>query len=247
MLGCFAFTEKGAGVLSGAGVETTATFDAASDSFVIHSPSDSKGSSKTWISQGLYAEQAVILAELIVDGESLGPHLFWADIADRQKAGGLFSGGESSGRPTPRKGVTIETLPAKTALKGLDNAFISFDHFKVARSCLLSRFCELEPTTSTTSSDGGKKQQQQEFAYATKLPKGVSRMLDLLIFRLLTGRIVLSEATTAHALSRLRHNWAYCLERKLWQGKRAASRGEAPKTMVKEGTEQSLLKDICCC
>jgi len=31
VLGCFAFTEKGAGVLSGAGVETTATFDPKTD------------------------------------------------------------------------------------------------------------------------------------------------------------------------------------------------------------------------
>ena len=37
-LGCFAFTELGAGVLSGAGVETTATFDTATDCFTIHSP-----------------------------------------------------------------------------------------------------------------------------------------------------------------------------------------------------------------
>ena len=49
-LGCFAFTECGAGVLSGAGVETTATYDAVSRSFVIHSPTES--STKNWISQG---------------------------------------------------------------------------------------------------------------------------------------------------------------------------------------------------
>ena len=54
-LGCFAFTELGAGVLSGAGVETTATFDSASDSFTIHSPTPS--SKKTWISQGCQAEK----------------------------------------------------------------------------------------------------------------------------------------------------------------------------------------------
>lgn len=48
-LGCFAFTEVGAGVLSGAGVETTATFDKEKDSFVIHSPTES--SKKYWISQ----------------------------------------------------------------------------------------------------------------------------------------------------------------------------------------------------
>eukprot|EP01052_Picozoa_sp_SAG31_P043087 SAG31_NODE_7066_length_1798_cov_2.214244_2_plen_201_part_00 len=40
-LGCFAFTEKGAGVLSGAAVETTATYDPATESFVLHSPTAS--------------------------------------------------------------------------------------------------------------------------------------------------------------------------------------------------------------
>ena len=69
-LGCFAFTELGAGVLSGAGVETTATYDTATDSFVIHSPTPS--SRKTWISQGCYAEHAVILAELLIAGKSYG-------------------------------------------------------------------------------------------------------------------------------------------------------------------------------
>ena len=48
-LGCFAFTEIGAGVLSGAGVETTAEYDSIRQIFIIHSPTPS--SSKTWISQ----------------------------------------------------------------------------------------------------------------------------------------------------------------------------------------------------
>jgi alkylation response protein AidB-like acyl-CoA dehydrogenase len=48
-LGCFAFTEIGAGVLSGAGVETTATYDNAKKTFTIHSPTES--SKKYWISQ----------------------------------------------------------------------------------------------------------------------------------------------------------------------------------------------------
>ena len=48
-LGCFAFTESGAGVLSGAGCETTAVYDATRDAFVINSPTTS--SRKNWISQ----------------------------------------------------------------------------------------------------------------------------------------------------------------------------------------------------
>ena len=49
-------------------------------------------------------------------------------------------------------------------------------------------------------------------------------MLDLLISRLLTGRISLSEATIGHALGCMQRSWQYCTERKLWQGRKS----EAP-------------------
>lgn len=52
-LGCFAFTEIGAGVLSGAGVETTATYNKDKKTFSIHSPTDT--SFKYWISQVFHA------------------------------------------------------------------------------------------------------------------------------------------------------------------------------------------------
>ena len=57
-------------------------------------------------------------------------------------------------------------------MRGLDNAFISFDKFSVPHEALLSRF-------SSIAEDTG--------AYTLALPKGVNRMLDLLISRLLTG------------------------------------------------------------
>ena len=202
-LGCFAFTEKGAGVLSGAGVETTATYDAGSDSFIIHCPTPS--SHKVWISQGLHAERAVILAELIIDGTKYGPHLFWARIAKHGKKAGRRPGS----LPTTLPGVTCTTLPPKMALRGLDNAYIAFDRFEVPRDALLSRFCTVEK--------GGQ--------YSQSLPDGASRMLDLLISRLLTGRICLSEGTVAYALSLARRSWAHCSERELWRGRKP----EGPK------------------
>lgn len=157
-LGCFAFTEKGAGVLSGAGVETTAIFDKSTDEFIIHSPTPS--STKNWISQGMYAEYAVILANLIVDGISHGPHLFWAQIADNS----LFS----SKLPTSRSGVQIKSNPAKTTMHGLDNGQITFNQFRVPRSTLLSRY-------STVTPDG---------EYIQNLPSGCKRMLDVCVFKI---------------------------------------------------------------
>ena len=155
-------------------------------------------------SQGLYAERAVILADLVLDDKSYGPHLFWAPIADFQ---------DTSTRPSPRTGVTIESLPRKTAMRGLDNAAISFDNFRVSRSALLSRFGSVDA----------------EGSYSPNLPEGVPRMVDLLISRLLTGRIVLSEATLAHAMSRTRRSWTYATERELWRGRK--ERGPMMSTM----------------
>lgn len=79
-LGCFAFTECGTGVLSGAQCETTAVYDAKNNSFIIHSPTES--STKKWISQGMFAEYAVILANLMLENgtKNAGPHLFYTRI-----------------------------------------------------------------------------------------------------------------------------------------------------------------------
>ena len=63
-LGCFGLTEKLAGVQSGLVVQTTATFDPSTDTFVLNTPSE--GARKNWISQGFVADKAVVLADLIV-------------------------------------------------------------------------------------------------------------------------------------------------------------------------------------
>ena len=208
-LGCFAFTEKGAGVLSGAGVETIAKYDASRKLFVITSPTES--STKTWISQvclicssvrmmlqvafllfvhdvlifvgcnvlyskGMYAEHAVILASLIMpDGSDKGPHLFFSRIQNRNSKTGALTAVNNS--------IKITSLPTKTALLGLDNAYIAFDGFEVPRAQLLSRFSWVD----------------EQGQYGQALPAGSRRMLDLLISRLLTGRVCLSEYTVAQA------------------------------------------------
>jgi acyl-CoA oxidase len=170
----------------------------------------------------MYAQHAVILAELFVEGESKGPHLFWAEIADRQKddQGNFIEGS----RPVARDGVVIDSLPKKTVMMGLDNAEITFKDFRIPRTALLNRFCSLEPTEGSD---------KKSFIYKTNLPKGVPRMLDLLIFRLLTGRIQLSEGTVAHAQYRLRTNWAYCQQRELWRGRKPKGKMMSEMPLIK--------------
>jgi hypothetical protein len=103
------------------------------------------------------------------------------------------------------KGVIVESLPKKTALLGLDNAFISFDNFEVPHDSLLCRFSNVDAASG---------------AYTLKLPTGVSRMVDLLISRLLTGRIVLSEYTTHLGIKLMRKAWKFASGRELWKGKK---------------------------
>merc|ERR1719321_1225453 len=82
LLGCFLLTETGAGVLSGLVVETVATWvwsEAEGEGgFDLHTPSPS--ATKTWISQGLSADWGVVVAQLVVEEQHLGPHVFLLDM-----------------------------------------------------------------------------------------------------------------------------------------------------------------------
>ena len=108
------------------------------------------------------------------DGVDMGPHLFHARIQFRD---------ELTGQMTALPGVHIDSLGKKITLNSLDNAFMSFADFKVDRAELLSRF-------SWITESGN---------YHKALPEGNYRMLDLLIARLITGRICLSEYSLAKA------------------------------------------------
>lgn len=124
----------------------------------------------------MYAEHAVILANIVMpDGSDKGPHLFFARIQNRNALSGKMSAVNSA--------VKVTSLDQKTALRGLDNAHIAFDNFEVSRASLLSRFSSVDALGT----------------YTINLPPGNKRMLDLLISRLLTGRICLSEYTVGFA------------------------------------------------
>ena len=116
-LGCFALTEKRAGVQSGLVVETTATYD--NGEFVLNSPN--QGAFKNWISQGHVADQAVVLADLTVGSERVGPHAFLVDMAS--------------------PGISTGDMGVKTTGNDLDNAWIAFDKVRVPRSALLDAHC----------------------------------------------------------------------------------------------------------
>jgi len=57
------------------GIETTATYDANTDEFLVHSPS--LPSAKFWPGGlGLSATHAVVMARLVIGSKDRGPHLF---------------------------------------------------------------------------------------------------------------------------------------------------------------------------
>ncbi len=130
-LGCFALTEVTAGVSSGLVVETTATWDARRRCFSLHTPNP--GASKNWISQGLAADAAVVIASLFVDGKNLGPHAFYVKM--RSQGASIIIGSHALA-----DGITVTDMGEKTTANELDNARISFCSFIVPQDALLDRY-----------------------------------------------------------------------------------------------------------
>jgi len=128
ILGCFCLTERLAGVNSGLIVDTTATWDEGKQMFLIDCPDE--GAKKNWISQGLTADRAVVIATLIVGGKSQGPHGFVMNLRD------------SAGKLVP--GVHTEDMGDKTIGNDLDNARVTFTKVWVPRSALLDRYSDIK-------------------------------------------------------------------------------------------------------
>lgn len=123
-LGCFCLTEVFAGVNSGLVVNTTAVWDESRGQFLLDCPED--GAKKNWISQGLTADLAVVVANLFVKGKPCGPHAFLTTLRD------------SSGNLTP--GVSMEDMGDKSIGNDLDNARINFSKVWLPKNSLLDRF-----------------------------------------------------------------------------------------------------------
>jgi len=127
-LGCFCLTEKLAGVNSGLVVNTTATWVPSKQQFLLETPDTD--AHKNWISQGLTARRAVVIANLIIDGKAYGPHGFVMSLRDE------------NGAPMP--GVEMTNMGTKTTANDLDNAAISFTGVYLEKSSLLNRFAKIE-------------------------------------------------------------------------------------------------------
>src|SRR6476469_172938 len=139
LLGCFAMTETGHGSDVQA-LETTATYDAETEEFVINSPTPT--ARKDYI--GGAAETATIaavFAQLITteDGEPVnhGVHCVLVPLRDED------------GNDLP--GVTTSDCHYKGGLPGVDNGRIMFDHVRVPRVNLLNKFGDVAADGTYTS------------------------------------------------------------------------------------------------
>jgi len=125
-LGCFALTEKLAGVQSGLVVQTTAEWKEDKQTFILNTPHE--GARKNWISQGFSADKAVVVADLTVGGERVGPHAFVVDF-------------RSNGELLP--GISVDDMGRKTVGNDLDNAWISFDQVELDKSAMLAKYAHI--------------------------------------------------------------------------------------------------------
>jgi acyl-CoA oxidase len=132
LLGCFAMTEHGHGS-DVAALRTTATYDPATQEFVIDTPDDD--ARKEYIGNAARdGKHAVVFAQLVTGGETRGVHAFLVPIRDQD------------GRPMP--GVKIADCGFKAGLNGVDNGQLWFSGVRIPRTELLDRYGAVEPDGS---------------------------------------------------------------------------------------------------
>ncbi|MDQ0118906.1 acyl-CoA oxidase [Pseudarthrobacter defluvii] len=134
--GCFAMTETGHGS-DVASIATTATYEPASEEFIIHTPF--RAAWKDYIgnaaNDGL---GAVVFAQLVTRGVNHGVHAFYVDLRDPKTKEFLPGiGGEDDG--------------VKGGLNGIDNGRLHFDNVRVPRTNLLNRYGNVDADGTYTS------------------------------------------------------------------------------------------------
>ncbi|XP_061253389.1 peroxisomal acyl-coenzyme A oxidase 2 isoform X4 [Bos javanicus] len=130
ILGTYAQTELGHGTYL-QGLETEATYDAATQEFVVHSPTMT--AIKWWPGDlGRSATHALVQAQLICSGARQGMHAFIVPI-------------RSLDDHSPLPGITIGDIGPKMDFEHTDNGFLKLDHVRIPRENMLNRFAQVLP------------------------------------------------------------------------------------------------------
>ena len=129
MFGCFAMSEIGHGS-NVRDIETTATFSAAADEFILNTPTLT--ATKWWIGGAAHtATHAAVFARLLLNGADYGVHCFIVPL--RAVDSGI-----------PFDGVVIGDMNSKMGRNGLDNGWIQFHQYRLARSGLCNRWANVD-------------------------------------------------------------------------------------------------------
>ena len=125
--GCFAMTETGHGS-NVRGIETTATYDHETRSFVINTPH--LNAQKEYIGNAAcHGQMATVFAKLVLDDKDYGVGAFLVPLRD--KKGNIHPG------------VTIEDCGRKMGLNGVDNGKIGFNQVTIPYENMLDRFASV--------------------------------------------------------------------------------------------------------
>lgn len=125
--GCFAMTETGHGS-NVRGIETTATYNPATRSFIIHTPFPH--AQKEFIGNAAcHGQMATVFAKLIVDDKDYGVGAFLVPLRD------------ANNKVLP--GIAIQDCGRKMGLNGVDNGIILFDRVTIPYDNMLDRFARI--------------------------------------------------------------------------------------------------------
>lgn len=184
LVGCFGMTETGHGsdVQS---LETTATYDPATQEFVINSPPTPPTSRKDYIGGAAETARvsAVFFAQLITNGESHGVHCFVVPLRDED------------GNDLP--GITTSDCHYKGGLPGVDNGRIMFDNVRIPRDNLLNKYGDV-------AEDG---------TYSSPI-ENVNRRFFTMLGTLIRGRVTVGGSAAAAGRVALDIAVRYALQRK---------------------------------
>ncbi|XP_042280318.1 peroxisomal acyl-coenzyme A oxidase 1 isoform X1 [Thunnus maccoyii] len=130
IIGTYAQTEMGHGTHL-RGLETTATYDPATQEFVMNSPTVS--SIKWWPGGlGKTSNHAIVLAQLYTQGKCHGLHAFIVNIRDM-----------STHQPLP--GIVVGDIGPKFGFNEVDNGFLKLENVRIPRDNMLMKYAKVEP------------------------------------------------------------------------------------------------------
>ncbi|KAI7875286.1 acyl-CoA oxidase [Lichtheimia hyalospora FSU 10163] len=157
MVGCFAMTELGHGS-NVPGLETTATFDEASDQFIIHTPTLT--ATKWWIGGAAHsATHAAVFAQLIVKGKRYGTKCFVVPLRDPKTYNLL-------------PGVNIGDIGKKMGRDGIDNGWIQFTSVRIPRGYMLQKHTKVSRSGTVVEP------KMQQLTYGALLQGRVAMVVD---------------------------------------------------------------------